>query len=413
MKKSKRIILNVISTLVISVTLLSGISFAQNNEEQPKVLKVHEYNGKLYRSLAGAGEVSVNAKKPDIDYNQASLEEAKVNDRMKFKEWLLENHKDKFGGVYTDDNGEFVFAITGDSLDYENYIKKASIYATNFKFKKVKYSNDELEAAQEAVQKFNVATSINPKSNKLEIFIDEESLKKHKTDILLAVKDAEMVEFLGGSITEELQAATLFPGEKIDFQEASGWTWCSLGFNATKGSSSVGVTAGHCGNNTYYDLSDNSSSIGTMTDANNSGYYDAGSITYNSNAIRSHVLNGSTLTIGTYDYTGTYREVGDYVKLHVTSGNGASYGNYKVIMFLNEPGTVQDRVIIEKPPAIGGDSGGLVYTTASAHGTNYARIEGIHRGLITINGTEYGQFIKFSRVYDGLGLSGVFVDSSY
>ncbi|EFM09400.1 hypothetical protein PaecuDRAFT_3937 [Paenibacillus curdlanolyticus YK9] len=181
-KKSKSMVYALL-ILAASTTLLSGISFAETIKQQPQ---------------------DINAQ--DVDYYEAFLDEAKVNDRMKFKEWMLKNFKDKFGGVYTDENGNFVFGVTDDSLNYERYIQKTSKYATNFVFKKVKFSINELEAAREVVQKFDVrATSINPATNKLEIYISEKSLSENKSDILLAIKDAELVEFHGGSITEELQ----------------------------------------------------------------------------------------------------------------------------------------------------------------------------------------------------------------
>ncbi|OMC64456.1 hypothetical protein BK126_25425 [Paenibacillus sp. FSL H7-0326] len=54
----------------------------------------------------------------------------------------------------------------------------------------------------------------------------------------------------------------------------------------------------------------------------------------------------------------------------------------------NIPGDTQDVVVTTLSGAIGGDSGGLVYSIANNGTKNYARIEGVYAGSLLQNGIE-------------------------
>lgn len=146
--------------------------------------------------------------------------------------------------------------LTDTSVGLEKNIKIKSKYPSKLKIQKVKYSKDQLLSSKELLwsqaERLGVeAVGISSKKNKVNVYISEESLKQD-------------------------------------------------------------VTAGHCLNGTWYDKSDGTTAIGTMYNANDNGTtsYDAGYIIYVSGVTPSVFLNGNTLTIGTTDYSGAYREEG-------------------------------------------------------------------------------------------------------
>lgn len=423
MKRIKPIF-TAVAVVSLTASLVIGVGFAQSGQSDDggdQVIKVNYYEGKEYRSLAGKPSPnSENAVTPTIDSVKAREENLRVEDRMNIKKWLLSNHNAGFGGLYTDDNGNYVFQLTDQSPELAQQIKKLSKFGDSIKISYVKYSEKQLKDAESKIMSLPLfgemeMISVNPISNKVEIYISQESLNKNKEEILQYI-DEDMVIWNIQEVKIENLAANLFPGERVErYIDGASWGTCSIGFNATAGTNRVGVTAGHCLDGTWYDLSDNSSSIGTMSNAvdSDTSKYDGGYINYNSNANRSYVLNGNSLTIGDYDYSGLYREVGDSIYVHATSGVGNSFGPLIVRATVNLSGGPDDMLIADDSAVINGDSGGLIYSIANNGTKNFARVEGILTGRAYVGTTPYTLFSKFSHVYNGLGLTGVYVDPAY
>ncbi|MWC31317.1 hypothetical protein [Paenibacillus sp. MMS18-CY102] len=345
------------------------------------------------------------------------------DDRVQLENYVIEYNKDSYSGSYTE-NGLNVILLTKNSSSaaLENSIKDKSKLKNKLKIKYVKYSRKEIAAAKEKVfsqaEKLKLeAVGINESINKINIYVTQEVLDKNKNEILKYVNE-DMVNWVIGDMGIKDNAYYLYPGERIERKiDATNYYTCSLGFNARVNGNDVGVTAGHCANGSYYDLSDGSSSIGTMSNGNNSSTtsYDGGYVNYVSGTIPSVYLNGSAMTIGTTDYSGQYRTVGQYVRIHATSMGGSSTAPLKILdTDLNVTGFPTHLVLTEYGGLISGDSGGLVYTIANNGVKNYARIEGVYKGNAVSNGQIVGEvFSKYSYVYDGLGLSGIYTDNSY
>jgi len=150
----------------------------------------------------------------------------------------------------------------------------------------VKYSKKDLYASKNNLVKVSEAlglegVGINGRDNKVNVYITPDKFKTDKEKVLQYI-DEDMVNWkLEDGLKIKDKAYYLYPGERIERPIGGNqYAVCSLAFNGTKGSNNVGVTAGHCGNGTWYDLSDGTASIGSMSNAHTSCTYDAGSITY-------------------------------------------------------------------------------------------------------------------------------------
>jgi len=403
----------------LSIFSVSSISIANETYQEDRI---HVLNGKEYRETPGDVKIEENAVTNKFDDQKAKEYTALINDRTKLRDYLLLNHSDQFGGTYTDKNGNNVILLTDDSSTIKKNILDLSDIPEKTKIVKVKYSKKELTESKKRIvnliEKYGIGgVGMNSSINKVNIYISEEKLTANKQEILKHINE-DMVNWVLGDIKTDELAYDLYPGEKINYDGYGLGGFCSLGFNATSfGGAKVGVTAGHCGNRTWYDASDGTSSIGTMSNATNSNdsLYDAGYINYVSAVTPRAVLNSNTLTIGTFDYNGSRQEFGDFVYLHATSGNGSSYGP---LMILDEsfydPTSTNDVILTENSTsAAGGDSGGLFYSLINNGTKNYAVVEGVFKGPTTIGSNQYLNFSKVKNIYDGLNLGSVYVDPTY
>lgn len=419
----KRRILSVITSVALSFFIVSMSVFADGPDELKT--KVYEWQGKTYIAIQGpALPPPEEAVALQAALDEASVKESKLMDeRSMIRKWLIRNYSDQFGGTYTDEQGNIVIQIKGEETGLEQKIKQMTSTPENLKVSYVKYSKEELYASKDKLAEVSESlglegVGINGKDNKVNVYVTPEGFETVKEMVPRYINE-DMIDWkLVDGLKLRDKAYYLYPGEQIErpVSESSAYI-CSLAFNGEKNNKNVGVTAGHCGNGTWYDLSDGYEPIGFMNDANTSETYDAGSITYVSGVIPSYYLNGSNLTIGTFDYDGWSHEVGDKVKVHVTSGGGTSYGPVKVIDESYAPpgSNYRDLVVTELSGAKSGDSGGLVYSDITRNNKKYACIEGVFKGsLYNRQGIDIlDVFSKVSNVYDGVGLSGVYVDPNY
>ncbi|TDL65329.1 hypothetical protein E2R58_17730 [Paenibacillus amylolyticus] len=421
----KRKLISIATTFTMSIMLLSSSAFANG----PELGGVPNPASNHFEIPIDAGPAPVNtvAVAQDSEGKEFSLAQ---NDRVQLQEYIAANFKDAYAGAYTEEDGTNVILLTSESKakslagnNLETVLKSKSKKTDKLKFKYVKYSENELYEGKEKIFKNAEsldleAVGIDTTQNKVNVYITQENLDSKKDEIVSNYLNEDMINWIVGDVEIKDNAYDLFPGERIErYVDGNSWGVCSLGFNGRASGNDVGVTAGHCSNGTYYDLSDGSASIGTMSNANNSSSssYDAGFVKYVSGVKPSVFLNGSTMTVGTTDYSGAYRQVGDYVKIHATSKGGTGTSLLKVIdSDLSIPGNPMHLVRTEYGGLIGGDSGGLVYSIANNGVKSYARVEGIYKGNYLYNGTKTGEvFSKYSYVYDGLGMSGVYTDNSY
>ncbi|WP_195576143.1 hypothetical protein [Paenibacillus sp. 1001270B_150601_E10] len=392
-------------------------------------IRNYEYEGKIYKAIPMDSKQSVETVQQSIestvkDIESIKLNDARLEDRQAIKEYLESEYGDIFGGTYSEKDGTNVYLLTKKVDNLEKRIKEKSKYPDKTKFKYVKYSKKELKNSKKVIYDSANALGLsgvgmNSKTNKVNIYLSEESFSLHKDDILKKINE-DMVNWIVGDMSTEELAYDLYPGERINMgPNEILFSWCSLGFNAFNSSGAyVGVTAGHCGNSVYFDLSDGSSSIGSMNNAVNSptSRIDAGYINYVSSVDPSVNLNLNSLTIGTFDYNGSRHEVGDAVTLHAQSfGGNGTHALTVLDESFDDPNGNLDMVLTENAAAVAGDSGGLFYSHISNGKKTYACIEGILKGRVNNNstGTKYLVFSKFKNVYDGLKLGGVLVDSSY
>ncbi len=413
MKKKLRFLTRFSTAAILSLTLISGSVFAQDFNDPTPVLP-----GEIPIEAGPAPQNAVTQTFSEVDYVKTQI----LDDRAKVQEFVTSNMEDIYGGVYTDEDGYNVILLTDTSLANEEKIKSIAKFKDKTKIQKVKYSKEKLYSSKEALSALAIelgleGVGISVEKNKVNVYITEESYKINKETILKHI-DEDMVNWVIGDLVVKKKAYNLYPGEQVERTVTGGEYQCSLGFNGRANGNDVGVIAGHCGNGTWYDKSDGTAAIGNMSNGSLLGNFDAGYIRYTTNVTvtPSVFLNGNSMTIGTTDYAGYYREVGDYVRVHARSGNGSSFGPVQVIdNSFDIPGDTQDVVVTTLSGAIGGDSGGLVYSIANNGTKNYARIEGVYAGsLLDQNGNEvYDYFSKYSRVFDGLGMSGVYTDSSF
>ncbi|CAM3548280.1 MULTISPECIES: hypothetical protein [Saccharibacillus] len=408
------------SSMIASLLLMTSFSPANATDEFGNSAKIFEYEGREYT------EIPIDAGSPPTDVRiQAQTELSLTNtdlidDRVEVDKYLEEEHNDVYAGSYTNDIGENIILIKGASKKIENQITLQSNLPERLEVKQVDYSKEELQVSKEllathAIELNLAAVGINEKLNRVNVYVSKESDREGVKNII----DENMINWIdSGEIAIDDHAYNLYPGEQIDSPSPT-INACSLGFNGRANKTDVGVTAGHCLNGIWYDKSDGPLSIGSMFNANNSSNttYDAGYITYSSIVVPSVYLNGSSLTIGTTDYAGYYRGIGDSVRIHALHGNGQSYAPVKVLdTSFTIAGQPYDLVATEVPrEAQYGDSGGLVYSLANNGKKNYARVEGIFKGTATdANGYPiYGLFSKYSHVYNGLGMSGVYTDTTF
>ncbi|AIQ10877.1 chymotrypsin family serine protease [Paenibacillus durus] len=416
----KRKLLSMATILTISIMLLSVSAFAKDLGGMgiPDPVPNSNFDIPIDPGPAPVNAVAISQESEDKEFSQLQ------DDRVQLQEYMTAHFKDSYAGAYTEKNGSNVILLTSkvNSNNLETLLKEKSKRKDKLKFKYVKYSEDELYKGKEkilkAAESLNLeGVGIDNEQNKVNVYITQENLDSKKKEILKYL-DEDLINWIVGDIEIKNNAYNLYPGEQIErYIDGSIWGNCSLGFNGRANGNDVGVTAGHCLNGTYYDLSDGVISIGSMSNANSSSAssYDAGYVTYNSGLNPSVYLNGSTMTIGTTDYSGQYRQVGNYVKIHATSLGGTGTPLLKILdSDLSLPGVTMHLVRTEYGGLTPGDSGGLVYSIANNGVKNYARVEGIYKGSYTSGGTPVGEvFSKYSYVFDGLGLSGVYTDNTY
>lgn len=341
----------------------------------------------------------------------------KMDDRAKLKDWVKKNHVDEYGGVYTEEDGTNVILLTEDSK-LENTLKKQSAFPEKAKIKYVKYSEKQLLESKEKLSALMRSGKLdlsgvgkNNQINKVNVYISEQNYKDLKEEILTHI-DEDMVNWIIADIETTNDAYTLYPGEEINGPSGA---ICSGAFNGTANSKGVFVTAGHCGNGAWYDNSDGTATIGSMSNATsgNGNDYDAGYITLASGVDRSVYLNGSLLTIGTFDYNGSRREIGDYIRAIGRSGHKTTSVKVTDDSY-DDPTGPDDAFVTAATGMTSGDSGGLFYSIINNGTKDYACIEGVYKGRILSGGVAIGNIVsKFDLVYDGLGMSGVNIDSTY
>ncbi|WP_010271874.1 chymotrypsin family serine protease [Paenibacillus senegalensis] len=403
------------AVMALSLTTLSGTGLADRAEPPEPIVYVHE--GKEFRAIPGEVLEPPKDAVPNIvskeEIEQLEKLEIVNNERIQVEN-IGQLYPDQYGGTNIVDDTP-VYYIKGQDTELEKKIKsldpEAQISYVKFSEKEL----DEIEAKLHERTELGVQFVIKLVAiNQVELMINEEVYNENKDELLRDI-DPEAVKLRFGNYRFIDQSATIYPGEQIERQISSNnFRPCSAAFNGTAGSALVTVTAGHCGNGTYFDLSDSNSSIGTMNNATVWNNIDAGFIRLNSNASRSYYLNGSTKTIGTFDWNGGWHRVGNRVNLHATStGSGSYSGTIQSASFSLDGLT--DLVAVYPPFSQSGDSGGLWYRDITSNNRTYAVIEGVHKGIVAdqFGFPVYSVYSKFANVYSELGMSGVFTDPSY
>ncbi|MFC3771117.1 hypothetical protein [Paenibacillus sp. GCM10012303] len=417
-KKSK----SILTTLAVATLIMVPLFNAHAASDKVSQVFIHE--GKEYRAIPSEQTVpDNNAIEQKYDQLQIIEEMKIIDDRENLKKTVNNLFPEIYGGIYTDDSGNNVILLTDHNPEIEKKLKESSSRADKVRIQTVSHTEKQLNDAHNKLYTMTdmgiVLLATDTKLNKVKVYISANELEKNKEKIIESV-DESLIHWEVGEFKYVKETAYLYPGEEINFTEGSEPLTCSVGFNAsTSNNSKVTVTAGHCGNNTYYDLSDQTGSIGTMSNATfGFGFnYDAGFIALNSSALTSPYLSGNTLTIGTFDWNGSGQAQGTTVYLHARSGGGTSLGSSTIQnSSISIPGEETDLVLTSHVGNVEGDSGGLWYRIINKDGKNYAVIEGIHTGTVrdNNNGQIVGaSFSKFANVYNGLGLNGVFVDPNY
>lgn len=422
---NKRILSLIVTLLMISLSIFISTGQAAESLSNDNIRVQSNDPGHKWEiptATSFTKSLETEAEAVTEQYPEASLLNTNILiDRGNVQLELMSNHSDIYTGAYTDENGKNVILVTELPNELKSSVMSTSVFPQNIEYLIVKYSLEELTKAKESLsgkmKELGLeAVGINPKLNKVNVYISQEQYDNAKEEILNYI-DEDMVRWVIGELSLQTQAYNLFPGEKIERGTAITSPACSLGFNGRANGNNVGVTAGHCENGTWYDLSDGSSPIGTMNNAvfSDTSKFDAGYIVYNSSVNPSHNLNGNSLTIGTTDYSGLYRQVGDKVRVHGYNLNGSSYPLAEIVdTSYDINGGPTDMIITGLSGTQLGDSGGLVYNVVNNGVRNYARIEGTHTGIVRQGGVDTWQaFSKYSYTISSLGLSGVYTDSSY
>jgi|GEM_PF-894749 len=413
---------------VLSAAAISGAGYAEGGNTAAKE-RVYTFNGKEYRETGiDPSTLSIPSAVPDlVDESKVVLEQKRGDGIIELNTIIEQSAPEIDGGSYVDESGNIVIQIASKSdAGLEKKLMKASEQPDKVKIKYVKYSESQLRNSHKIINsKKNlgiVLSMTDIKKNKVTVLVSENNLKKYKAEIAREVPE-DMIDWQVGDFRFVDQSATLYPGEQAELMlNASTGTLrpCSVAFSAATASySKVTFTAGHCGNGTYYDISDQPDTIGSMSNAKaGTGYtYDAGFIVLNASAEASPYLNGSTRTIGTFDYNQARLSGGYSMYLHAASAGGTSMGGVSVVSTSAsaEDGT-SDLVVVNPVNAQGGDSGGLWYSLITKNNKTYAVIEGIHKGAVIDNKTGKVVFCVFSKVanvYDGYSLKSVYVDSNF
>jgi hypothetical protein len=273
MKFSKSIV--AVATVALSLAAVANFSFAANSSGSgPQVFNV---GGKEYRTIpVDVGNVvNNNAMTPTLDTEKIQQETKVADDLEKLKKIVTSIAPEQDGGAYTDEEGNNVFLLTGKNPDLENKLKASSQQPDKVKVKYVKYSESQLNDTH---QKMNNLTNLgitllvtDIKQNKVNVLISEEALNKNKATILKNL-DENMINWQIGDYKIVDQSAILYPGEKVERVAGSSTFSCSIAFDAkTSSNTKVAVTAGHCGNGTWYDQSDQTE--GVVLDSNNNPVY--------------------------------------------------------------------------------------------------------------------------------------------
>ncbi|EGG37956.1 S1 family peptidase [Virgibacillus sp. LDC1] len=409
--------------IVSSFFLITGTAFSETKQVSVSSNLESNERGEIKVDL---GPAPPNAIKSVIPFEESNPEKTKRDeDHGEISIYLQTNYSDIYGGTYTSIEGQKYFLLTEVTPEIELEIRKLSDFPDTFEIKQVQYSEKQLEAVKNSLSQSAKAfdlqgVGLDIENNRVLAITTTQPNKANEAAIL---KEGNS-DIIHWKVNEEKAvyeplAYNMYPGEQIDMQSTASTNFCSLSFNGRANLKDVGVTAGHCGNRTWYDVSDGSSSIGKMSNAvfSDNSLFDAGFIEYVSGVNPSYYLNGNTMTIGTTDYSGIHREVGDYVYIHAVSGVGNSYGSLRItITNYDLIGGPTDMVLTQNNSSLlPGDSGALVYSLAHNGTKNYARIEGVFGGRYqeTPTSTKYLTFSKYSRVFDGLGMSGVYTDPSY
>lgn len=416
--KVSRSFLAILTSLSLWVLTTTSV-FSEPNTLIPASQELYQ-NGEIKVPL---GSAPSDALTTVITYDESNAEKTKIEeDNGVISLYLKEKYSDIYGGTYTSQEGQKYFLLTEITPELEEEIRRLSAFPNSFLLKQVLYSEKQLEKVKQSL-------SLSAKSLDLQgVGLDIENnqvlaittTQPDKSNALDLIKEGTsgIINWRVNTDKAAYQplAYNLYPGEQIDGALGNP---CTLAFNGRANQKDVGVTAGHCKNQTWYDYSDGTSAIGKMNNGvySDNSLFDAGFIEYVSGVSPSYFLNGNTMTIGTTDYSGIHREVGDNVYIHSRSGNGSSYGPFRISIvnydLIDGP---TDMILTQNSSSlIGGDSGSLVYSLAHNGKKNFARIEGVFGGRYqeTPSSTAYLTFSKYSRVFDGLKMSGVYTDPSY
>jgi hypothetical protein len=295
--KYYKTILRTVSVVALSVLVVSSVGFAKENEGTVLQPKIYNYGNKEFKTLpVNPGPAKENAVQSVEDNLKIKTKSQLIDDRTNVKNWLTSNYNDKFGGVFTDEEGNNVIQITELTPELARQINSVSAFPDKIKIQKVTFNEKQLKTAKETISSLAESLELegvgkNSKENKVNIYVSEESYQKNKQNILRYINE-DMVNWIIGSIVFKDQAY-LYPGEQIE----------------------------------------------RNTSGNNINVF----------------LSGNSLTIGTFDYNGARQEIGDEVRLHATSGNGSSYGPVQVVDdSFDIPGGPNDMVLTNNSGSIGG-----------------------------------------------------------
>ncbi|MFF2481016.1 hypothetical protein [Paenibacillus sp. NPDC058071] len=417
LRRSKKWAGSILIAASLLLTSSLGSVFAQGSADGNPI--VYYYDGKTYTATPIEAEPSAQFKEGQSlsasEVQAASLQ----NDLANVQEWVKANNADIFGGAYIDEDGTNVVTLTKESSSTDRGIASISSFPDKITIKYVKYTEAQnvevkqhlLKLAEDGQIQLG-AVGINPKLNKVNVYLSKDQLAESKDQITQLAAD-DQVNFIIEDV-KVVEQATVTPGGEITYTSGSSTYACTAAFHAVRSNTDVFFTAGHCGGvGTSYKVG--STTVGTVVAARNSTTTkeDAAAASLGSNGTRTVSVRGTTLTIGTFDYNGARQTVGSAIRFSGRSGN---YNSVTVVdNAYSVPGSNYDMIRTSVANTQGGDSGGLWYSIITKNNKNFAVIEGIHKGILQdANGNNLGAvFSKLSNVYDDMGISSIYIDSTY
>ncbi len=426
-KKSLKFIKTMLMLLVVFLLTIPNVSLASNEEyketKENEAIEFREMHGfdtspEYLQNISNKPLNSPLEKVLGFALTEQELAILKhrdnVIDEIDNIKKQMEEKTDIYGGIhYNSKNGKIILQLVEKPGNFN--ISTISNFVQDIEIQLVENSYEELNKAYEKIM--NYAEEL--KSLTVQSFGIDELHNKVVIELTNISNIAKIKEIVGDNIfkfekVNELKLLNnVYPGNRISTRNHVA---CSIGFNATRGTQRVLVTAGHCEHDnltfpttwfspTYNALQDRA--IGTLGGRTYGDMVNSDSmfINLNSNAVVQTKINNS-IPISGFRTTDLARGVTVYKHgFNTRTTSGTNEGTSCVVA--NEKGyqRVCNLGSVSSIVADGGDSGGSVYRLLS-NGT--AELIGIvHAG----GSSQKMTYSKMQHVISDLGLTGIYISN--